>query len=596
MANYKVLFSRELTDEEAHEVNDILANSDDDYEFEYTDDDDDEFIYSDDESEFDLGGEASAIEDIELFEMRKSIDAEFFDDDVFEEIEVEVETEEEMPIEPNRGAKYEGQGKTDKTVWWSMPCEEQKKRTELMKKNREESSACSIENFVEKKDAFIRLFPAAIVETIVLETNRKANMACKSQEREDHESKRVRTWLDTNADEMYAFLGILLHIGAEKANLVQAKDLFHKSNMPFYRAVMSLDRFEQLCRFLRFDDSRTRINRLREDKLAPIRHVWNLFQTNLTSSFIPSKELCIDEQLVTTRNRCSFRQYIPSKPGKYGIKIFWAVDSKTNYPVSAEIYLGMQPNNKRSCGISHELVMRLCDRYLNIGTNITMDNFFTSYPLAKELAEKNTTLVGTIRSNKRELPKPFTSAELAKKRGSFTSAFCFSDECELVSYTNNTHKNVLLLSTAHATEEIDSKSKKPVVILDYNAHKGGVDTFDKMLRGFSCKRKSNRWPMVIFYNMVDVAAFSAFRLYELCHPNWNKNKSEKRKIFIKELAFDLARKHLENRCKGPLKKSVRLAMDLIGFNVPKMTTAPPTMPEIQVKFDCKYNIFLLNMI
>lgn len=159
---------------------------------------------------------------------------------------------------------------------------------------------------------------------------------------------------------MLAFFGILMHSGAEKSNLVQAKDLFHEPNMPFYRAVMSLKRFEQLCRFLRFDDSRTRLERLRVDKLAPIRHISNLFEQNLTSAFVPSLDLCIDEQLVTTKNRCCFRQFIPSKPGKYGIKIFWLVDSKTNCPVSAEIYLGTQPNNSRSLGIAHDLVIRLC--------------------------------------------------------------------------------------------------------------------------------------------------------------------------------------------------------------------------------------------
>ena len=36
----------------------------------------------------------------------------------------------------------------------------------------------------------------------------------------------------------------------------------------------------------------------------------------------------------------------------------------------------------------------------------TTDNFFTSIPLAKNLLAEKTILVGTIRSNKRELPKP----------------------------------------------------------------------------------------------------------------------------------------------------------------------------------------------
>ncbi|XP_031635622.1 piggyBac transposable element-derived protein 4-like [Contarinia nasturtii] len=212
-----------------------------------------------------------------------------------------------------------------------------------------------------------------------------------------------------------------------------------------------------------------------------------------------------------------------------------------------------------------------------------MDNFFTSVELAEALIELNTTLVGTIRSNKRQLPKQFTSLEAAKTRGLFSSAFCFSGCCELTSYTAKTKKNVLLLSSAHATEEIDSKTGKPKVILDYNKYKGGVDTFDQMLRIFTCKRKSNRWPMILFFNMIDVAALAAFRLHEMIHPDYEAHKSEKRKIFLKELAFELATKQLENRCKTAVKSSVKTAMDLIGFKPPKMTTAPLAMPAIQVK-------------
>lgn len=287
---------------------------------------------------------------------------------------------------------------------------------------------------------------------------------------------------------------------------------------------------------------------------------------------------------IVTRNRCSFRQYMKSKPGKYGIKIFWLVDAKTNYPVAGEIYSGQQPNDVRSTGIAHQLVLRLSKDYFNIGANITMDKFFTSYPLAIDLAEKNTTLVGAIRLNKRQIPKAFSSLEVARQRDENTAAFCFSNVCELVSYTTKTKKNVCLLSTAHATEERNSQTGKPIVIHDYNEHKGGVKTFDKMLRKYSCKRKNNRWPMLVFQNMLDVAALSAYRLYGLCHPAWNTNVSEKRKAFLKELAFDLAKKQMENRCKSShMLGSVRIAMDLIGFKCKEPTVERPTMPEIQVK-------------
>jgi len=52
-----------------------------------------------------------------------------------------------------------------------------------------------------------------------------------------------------------------------------------------------------------------------------------------------------------------------------------------------------------------------------------------------------------------------------------------------VSYATKTEKTVVLLSTMHNKQEIntDSEKKKPLVILDYNVTKGAVDTVDMMV-------------------------------------------------------------------------------------------------------------------
>lgn len=310
------------------EVNIRPSYLDDEVEPEYQ-------VHSDD-SDFDGEGDnEDAIDDPRLVDLLESII-----DGVSNEVEVEVEEQlATVPIEANRGEKYVGQGKTDKKVWWSMPSRSEKFRTDIARENRELALPTSKENFDDKRSAFVRVMPSSIIETIVIETNRKAKRVY-TQNQKTHKHKKMRNWFDTNADEIYAFLGVLLYAGAEKSNLVHAKDLFDEEKYALSRAVMSLQRFEQLCRFIRFNNSATRPDRLKSDKLAPIRHVWTLFIMNIPRPFAVSKDFTIDEQLLPTRNRCSFRQYIPSKPGKYGIKTFWLVESRTNYPMAAEVYLG----------------------------------------------------------------------------------------------------------------------------------------------------------------------------------------------------------------------------------------------------------------
>ena len=50
------------------------------------------------------------------------------------------------------------------------------------------------------------------------------------------------------------------------------------------------------------------------------------------------------------------------------------------------------------------VVYHLAQPWLNRGRNITLDNFFTSKALGDRLLKEKTTIVGTIRQNRREIP------------------------------------------------------------------------------------------------------------------------------------------------------------------------------------------------
>lgn len=71
------------------------------------------------------------------------------------------------------------------------------------------------------------------------------------------------------------------------------------------------------------------------------------------------------------------------------------------------------------------VVKRLEEPIQNIGQNITMDNYFTSILLALELLKHKTTIVGTIRKNKKELPPSFLNV---KNREHCSSLFGFLNQ------------------------------------------------------------------------------------------------------------------------------------------------------------------------
>ncbi|XP_031335147.1 piggyBac transposable element-derived protein 4-like [Photinus pyralis] len=256
---------------------------------------------------------------------------------------------------------------------------------------------------------------------------------------------------------------------------------------------------------------------------------------------MPGPDLTIDEQLVAFRGRCPFRQYIPSKPAKYGLKVFVLVDSSNMYTLNLEIYAGTQPGGPFQLSNSpSDVVKRLVSFIRGTYRNITMDNWFSSFPLAVQLKnEFKLTMLGTVKKNKREIPAEFINTA---ERPALSSQFAFHNECTLVSFVPRKKKNVLVLSTSHADDSIDHETGKPTMVVDYNHTKFGVDVVDQMCASYNVARNSRRWPLTIFFDM-NIAAINALVLFQMN----NSNLTHKRRDFLRTLALDLMKPQIRKR-------------------------------------------------
>nr|XP_047127654.1 uncharacterized protein LOC124808547 [Hydra vulgaris] len=150
-----------------------------------------------------------------------------------------------------------------------------------------------------------------------------------------------------------------------------------------------------------------------------------------------------------------------------------------------------------------------------------------------------------MRKNKKEIPTEFLPA---RTREVYSSVFGHQEQLTLVSYVPKKGKSVILLSSNHRDAELSNRfDKKPQTNLDYNSTKGGVDTLDQMVSTFSTKRMTRRWPMVIFYNILDISAVNAFVIWMHLNPTWNKQKTHRRRVFLKELGKSLVANQLKSR-------------------------------------------------
>ncbi|KRY06858.1 hypothetical protein T12_2873 [Trichinella patagoniensis] len=85
------------------------------------------------------------------------------------------------------------------------------------------------------------------------------------------------------------------------------------------------------------------------------------------------------------------------------------------------------------------------------------------------------------------------------------------------------------------TRVSDGKGSMPDIILHYNNTKGGVDNLDKMTSTYSCQRMTARWPLIVFYTIIDVSAYNANVLWTEKHRTWNARRLHKRRLFLEEL-------------------------------------------------------------
>lgn len=199
---------------------------------------------------------------------------------------------------------------------------------------------------------------------------------------------RERDAKPTNKDEIHAVLGLLYLAGIMKSSHANLEDLWASDGfgVEYFRATMSMKRFRFLLRAMRFDDIRTRKQRRATDKLAPIRQLFEDFVNRCKQCYSLSAYVTVDEMLEAFRGKCSFRQYIPNKPAKYGLKMFALCDSRTFYTSNLEVYVGKQPPGQfQQSNSSIDVTMRMIEHISGTGRHLTVDNWYGSVTLAKQL-------------------------------------------------------------------------------------------------------------------------------------------------------------------------------------------------------------------
>lgn len=430
-----------------------------------------------------------------------------------------------------------------------------------------------------KRDVWELLFDKNIIDQIVINTNIKLQTVRLTLS----DNTKKSNYRDTDKEEIDALIGLLLVSSVLSSNDEKINSLFKKDcfSRPIYSSAMSEKRFEILLMCLRFDDAATRIERRNQDKSAPISEIFQNFISNCKCVYSVSSDVTIDEMLVPFRGRCSFKVFMPKKPKKYGIKIMCLCDAKTSYLLNAYIYTGKSSDSmtlseaEKKLSIPTQAVVRLCKPIQSSNRNVTADNWFGSIEVVDELQKMKLTYVGTLRKDKKLIPEEFGPNP---SRPVMSSLYGFRDQATLVSFVPKKNRAVVLISTMHHTVEQNTEKKKPEIICHYNKTKCGVDLIDMKCAVYTSSRRTRRWPLAIFYRLLNIGTVNAFILFM----GFRQSPLITRFDFIKSLGYELMIPHLQKRLSMPslhreLRENIKKTL---GENLP-VAEIQPHGPEGQ---------------
>lgn len=210
--------------------------------------------------------------------------------------------------------------------------------------------------------------------------------------------------------------------------------------------------------------------------------------------YYPEEEIAVDESMMPWQGRVSFKQFIPSKPIRYGIKLYFCCEAKCGYVCRLKVYAGKEGNvAEKQHG--ENVVRHLVQDFYHKGHTVYMDSFFSSVQLFEDLFENETKACGTLRANRKWIPASLKGAHLKKSEATFRR----KENIMIMKYKDK--KDVFMLSSKHTqgfgdsgkTDRTGEKVMKPHVVLAYNPNMKGVDQFDQNLSYYRFNRKSDKW-------------------------------------------------------------------------------------------------------
>ena len=129
----------------------------------------------------------------------------------------------------------------------------------------------------------------------------------------------------------------------------------------------------------------------------------NALLPRFTAVYAQSQNLSLDETLIKFKGRGQFRQFLPLKRSRFGLRGFVVADSATDYVLNTItfftlFYIGKE-GPKASRDLAMRVVLQLMEPYVK-RYKLFVDNWYTSVTPFLELERRGILACGTVTGSK----------------------------------------------------------------------------------------------------------------------------------------------------------------------------------------------------
>jgi hypothetical protein len=306
--------------------------------------------------------------------------------------------------------------------------------------------------------------------------------------------------------------------------LVEKPDLYdywathYLLQTPCFSKIISRNRFLQIMRYLHVSNDKPSIKSHQiptNNRLLKIADLLNILNDLWRSNYILDKHIVIDESICGFQGRLAFKQYLPMKSQKWGIKCYCLSDSITGYTYKIIVYCG-----RNQTGSTNDIVKNLAQGLENKNYHLFIDNYFVTIPLLRDLLQLGFGITGTVRKNRLKASSKIKKLDSTLQKGQWkyytydNFLLVFWRDKRLVSAISTVYGTSLIQVQTYNTNRAYEIVNKPKIIDHYSKYMRGVDKNDQLRSYYAFFRKTKKWWKKLFFYLIEMNLSNSYAIHK----------------------------------------------------------------------------------